>query len=89
MVEVATGKQVDDAINFEVDVLWIGARTTVNPFSVQEVADALRGTDVPVLIKNPINPDLELWTRCSGKGCQGRRETNWFDPPGIFFLWQH
>jgi chorismate mutase len=62
MVEVATGKQVDDALNFEVDVLWIGARTTVNPFSVQEVADALRGTDVPVLIKNPINPDLELWT---------------------------
>jgi chorismate mutase len=62
MVEVATGKQVDDAISFEVDVLWIGARTTVNPFSVQELADALRGTDVPVLIKNPINPDLELWT---------------------------
>jgi chorismate mutase len=62
MVEVATGKQVDDAINFEVDVLWIGARTTVNPFSVQEVADALRGKDIPVLIKNPINPDLELWT---------------------------
>jgi chorismate mutase len=61
-VEVATGKQVEDAISFEVDVLWIGARTTVNPFSVQEVADALRGTDVPVLIKNPINPDLELWT---------------------------
>src|SRR5678816_1167465 len=62
MVEVATGKQVDDAMNFEVDVLWIGARTTVNPFSVQEVADALRGTNVPVLVKNPINPDLELWT---------------------------
>jgi chorismate mutase len=62
MVEVATGKQVGDALNFEVDVLWIGARTTVNPFSVQEVADALRGVDVPVLIKNPINPDLELWT---------------------------
>jgi chorismate mutase len=61
-VEVATGKQVEDALSFEVDVLWIGARTTVNPFSVQEVADALRGTDVPVLIKNPINPDLELWT---------------------------
>ena len=60
-VEVATGKQVEDALNFEVDVLWIGARTTVNPFSVQEVADALRGSDVPVLIKNPINPDLELW----------------------------
>jgi chorismate mutase len=61
-VEVATGKQVQDALTFDVDVLWIGARTTVNPFSVQEVADALRGVDVPVLIKNPINPDLELWT---------------------------
>jgi len=61
-VEVATAKQVEDALTFEVDVLWIGARTTVNPFSVQEVADALRGADVPVLIKNPINPDLELWT---------------------------
>jgi chorismate mutase len=61
-VEVATGKQVQDALTFDVDVLWIGARTTVNPFSVQEVADALRGADVPVLIKNPINPDLELWT---------------------------
>ncbi|WP_240966279.1 chorismate mutase [Pseudoflavitalea sp. G-6-1-2] len=61
-VEVATAKQVEDALHFDVDVLWIGARTTVNPFSVQEVADALKGTNVPVLIKNPINPDLELWT---------------------------
>jgi chorismate mutase len=61
-VEVATGKQVEDALHFDVDVLWIGARTTVNPFSVQEVADALRGVKNPVLIKNPINPDLELWT---------------------------
>lgn len=60
-VEVATGKQVEDALTFDVDVLWVGARTTVNPFSVQEVADALRGVDVPVMIKNPINPDLELW----------------------------
>lgn len=60
-VEVATGKQVEDALTFDVDVLWVGARTTVNPFSVQEVADALRGVNVPVLIKNPINPDLELW----------------------------
>jgi chorismate mutase len=60
-VEVASGKQVEDALTFDVDVLWIGARTTVNPFSVQEVADALRGVDVPILIKNPINPDLELW----------------------------
>lgn len=61
-VEVATAKQVEDALHFDVDILWIGARTTVNPFSVQEVADALRGVHVPVLIKNPINPDLELWT---------------------------
>ena len=61
-IEVATAKHVEDALQFEVDVLWIGARTTVNPFSVQEVADALRGTDIPVLIKNPIHPDLELWS---------------------------
>lgn len=60
-VEVATAKQVEDALSFDVDVLWIGARTTVNPFSVQEVANALRGVDIPVLVKNPINPDLELW----------------------------
>jgi len=60
-IEVATGKQVEDALHFDVDVLWIGARTTVNPFSVQEIADALRGVTIPVLIKNPLNPDLELW----------------------------
>jgi len=61
-VEVATAKHVQDALQFNIDVLWIGARTTVNPFSVQEVADALRGVDIPVLVKNPINPDLELWS---------------------------
>ena len=61
-VEVATAKHVQDALQFDVDVLWIGARTTVNPFSVQEVAEALRGVDIPVLIKNPIHPDLELWS---------------------------
>lgn len=60
-VEVATAKQVQDALTFDIDILWLGARTTVNPFSVQEIADALRGVDVPVLVKNPINPDLELW----------------------------
>ena len=60
-VEVATAKQVADALSFDVDLLWLGARTTVNPFSVQEVADALRGANVPVFIKNPINPDIELW----------------------------
>jgi chorismate mutase len=62
-VEVATAKHVQDCLAFGVDVLWLGARTTVNPFSVQEVADALRGVrDVPVLIKNPLNPDVELWS---------------------------
>jgi chorismate mutase len=61
-VEVATAKQVADALHFDIDILWLGARTTVNPFSVQEIADALRGVDVPVLVKNPINADLELWT---------------------------
>lgn len=61
-VEVATARHVEDALHFDIDVLWIGARTTVNPFSVQEVADALRGVDIPVLIKNPINADLELWS---------------------------
>ncbi len=60
-VEVATARQVEDALRHEVDVLWIGARTTVNPFSIQEVADALKGVDIPVLIKNPVNPDIELW----------------------------
>jgi len=61
MVEVATARQVEEALAHQIDVLWIGARTTVNPFSVQEVADALAGVSIPVFIKNPINPDLELW----------------------------
>jgi chorismate mutase len=61
-VEVATARHVEEAIYHDVDILWIGARTTVNPFSVQEVANALRGTDIPVLIKNPVHPDLELWS---------------------------
>jgi chorismate mutase len=59
--EVATGKHVEDSLNFEVDLLWIGARTSVNPFSVQQVADALKGTNAKVYIKNPVNPDIKLW----------------------------
>lgn len=59
--EVAKAEHVYQAIKHNIDVLWIGARTTVNPFSVQEVADAIEGVDIPVLIKNPINPDLGLW----------------------------
>lgn len=60
-VEVASAPHVEMALKGGVDVLWIGARTTVNPFAVQEIADALQGTNVPVLVKNPINPDVELW----------------------------
>lgn len=59
--EVANTQHVFEAMKAGVDVLWIGARTTVSPFMVQEIADALKGTDIPVLIKNPINPDLKLW----------------------------
>ncbi|HON52376.1 MAG TPA: bifunctional 3-deoxy-7-phosphoheptulonate synthase/chorismate mutase type II [Bacteroidales bacterium] len=59
--EVANVKHVYEALKMGVDILWIGARTSANPFSVQEIADALQGVDIPVLIKNPVNPDLELW----------------------------
>lgn len=60
-VEVANRRHVEEALAGGVHILWIGARTTANPFAVQEIADALAGTDVPVMVKNPINPDLELW----------------------------
>jgi chorismate mutase len=59
--EVATRDHVFEALKAGIDILWIGARTSANPFAVQEVADALRGVDIPILIKNPINPDLDLW----------------------------
>jgi len=59
--EVANAKHVELCLKYGIDVLWIGARTSVNPFSVQEIADALRGTDISVMVKNPMNPDLQLW----------------------------
>lgn len=59
--EVANKQHVEEALNAGVDVLWIGARTSANPFAMQEIADSLAGADVPVLVKNPVNPDLELW----------------------------
>ena len=59
--EVATAKHVYECLKAGIDILWVGARTTANPFAVQEIADALKGVDIPVLIKNPVNPDLELW----------------------------
>lgn len=60
-VEVANPEHVDLAIKYNVDILWIGARTTSNPFSIQELADHLKGYDKPVMVKNPINPDVNLW----------------------------
>ncbi|NEM99345.1 bifunctional 3-deoxy-7-phosphoheptulonate synthase/chorismate mutase type II [Pontibacter burrus] len=59
--EVANARHVEEALKQEIDVLWIGARTTVNPFAVQEIANALNGANVPVMVKNPVNPDLALW----------------------------
>lgn len=61
MVEVGTPSHVEAALKAGMDMLWIGARTTTNPFDVQAIADALRGTDIPVFVKNPINPDVDLW----------------------------
>ena len=59
--EVASERHVYECLKYGVDMVWIGARTTANPFLVQEIADALKGTDIPVLVKNPVNPDIELW----------------------------
>ena len=59
--EVANIKHVYEALKSGIDILWIGARTTANPFAVQEIADALKGVDIPILVKNPVNPDVELW----------------------------
>lgn len=60
-IEVANAQHVFEALKYGIDLLWVGARTTANPFAVQEIADALRGTDLPVLVKNPVNPDIDLW----------------------------
>ena len=59
--EVTNAFHVEEALNQDVDVLWIGARTTVNPFAVQEIANALKGEDIPLMIKNPLNPEVNLW----------------------------
>lgn len=59
--EVANKAHVEAALKAGIDILWIGARTSANPFAMQEIADVLKGVDIPVLVKNPVNPDLELW----------------------------
>jgi chorismate mutase len=61
ITEVATPEHVELALKYEIDALWVGARTVVNPFSVQQLADVLKGVDIPVFIKNPVSPDLKLW----------------------------
>lgn len=61
ITEVANARHVEEALKAGIDMLWIGARTTVNPFYVQEIADALRGVDIPVMVKNPIHPEVKLW----------------------------
>jgi len=60
-VEVANPRHVEEALEYGVDILWIGARTVVNPFSVQEIGEAVKGKDIPVMLKNPLNPDLKTW----------------------------
>lgn len=60
-VEIANPKHIELCLNYGIDVIWIGARTVVNPFSVDEISEALKGVDIPVMIKNPVNPDLDLW----------------------------
>ncbi len=59
--EVATPEHVELCMKYGIDILWVGARTTANPFAVQALADTLQGVDIPLLVKNPVNPDLELW----------------------------
>lgn len=59
--EVATPAHIEAALKYDIDILWIGARTVVNPFAMQEIADTLKGKDIPILVKNPVNPDIELW----------------------------
>jgi chorismate mutase len=59
--EVATPEHVELALKYGIDILWVGARTSANPFAVQALADSLKGVDVPVFVKNPVNPDIELW----------------------------
>ena len=72
--EIATPGHIEAALKHNIDILWIGARTVANPFAMQDIADALKGVDVPVLVKNPVNPDLELWIggllRLNGAGVE-------------------
>ena len=80
--EVATPEHVELALKYGIDILWVGARTSANPFAMQALADSLQGVDVPVLVKNPVNPDLELWIGA------GRHQETRCHPPRILQLRQ-
>lgn len=84
--EVANVKHVYEALKAGVDMLWIGARTTANPFAMQEIADALKGTDIPVLVKNPGQSRRRIVDRCLGALEYGRVEKDRGDSPGIFYI---
>lgn len=68
--EVANVKHLEEVLKHNIDLIWIGARTTANPFAIQEIADALKGCDIPVFVKNPVNPDIELWIGAIERLCQ-------------------
>ena len=87
--EVANVKHVYDALKAGIDIIWLGARTTANPFAVQEIADSLKGVDVPVLIKNPINPDVELWIGAFERLNRAGINKTGSHSPGIFNLQQN
>ena len=76
--EVATPEHVELALKYDIDILWIGARTTTNPFAIQALSDLLCGVkNIPVLVKNPVNPDLELWIGALQRFESGRYKNDW------------
>ena len=84
--EVANEKHVYEALKYGIDMLWIGARTSVNPFTVQEIADALKGVDVMVLVKNPVNPEIDLWMGAIERIAKAGIQVSWSYSPGFFNL---
>ncbi len=88
--EVANRSHVEAALEYDLDLLWIGARTSANPFAMQEIADVLResGRDIPVLVKNPVNPDLELWIGALERLYNAGITPPRCDPSRILYIWR-
>lgn len=86
--EVATPEHVELALKYGIDILWVGARTSANPFAMQALADSLQGVDVPVLVKNPVNPDPRALDRCPAAHQPGRHQETRCHPPWILQLRQ-